>query len=1180
MSSPQTISTPVRRFVSILVMLLLLAVFLSLYFFKYVPQQKNDYNGRAYTELKSVTDAFSGRDDACRQVVLWKTTHLPDKISLDKDNSNKWEIVYGLDSPKFSQRRSLDSIMHLLTDGDRDIFDDYLMILQPHSTKPADSAKDLPHKQKGDILFNSGDLSMDYRVDLDSLLKKSDGFGTMNMYDVKIQGNDYMLFLYPFPFQTEGIIMGGLVSRTHYTARYESVPITLITTGSILLLLLLVAIPLLKIYVIGSHERITTFDLRMIVGTFFIGGLVLFFLFAWNFLESVQTANNKTALKNLSAQLEKKFCQEIDTACLQLKYYDGIYHGDSNLRHSLAQTDLDSAKMDTIKAMHPKLYRQFDDMFWINDCAQWVARWGFKKYETLPKIHVEDRQYFQDMKAGNVLILRKDKELPWQNYIESVWKKAIDSLWKKGMDSLCQNDIDSLSKKDIDTFCLDPTLSKLDGKFVNNIIIHSAVDPCDTGHPIMLGLSVAMYSVCNTILPPEFGFSIVDRAGKILFNSKMDRSLLSNIYTELDDQSTIGQYIRYRQERYIGSTTLHGEQVAMLVAPFKRLPFSVIVYTGLETNQHFELHILSLTSFFIGCIILLLILSAYFNEWSRSRPSLVSISQVDFEWLRPVPAKTGYYTYLLIGMYSLAYCYGLAWVLIEGFLHQHEFYLLSISMLLPFYLAIFYYLLREKQKSLHTRSKKRQAPSAALAIPLSAISTITIYMLCYDPLSPNTWLTLGTQLLFAGLIWLLLLIFTDRWDSTNRRKMLSRYVLAVMTGVLLAVIVPSMALFCFFFKEETRTRNKQENLAMANLICERKDDIKKEKNSYSFNTADSTDFSFLRDLKFFKGVYIPDSTGVPKPSSSAMSIPAHAPEMYYRLRNFLFAGDTTALTFGSNPEWASDSSWFFVREGDSEVLHHEAVWNRDSGRVRLALAHNTRLTALELLRHNAKGLSTVNMLLFVLVIILLLALFRRLTTSLASRIFLLGVFEKYPKGNCQNKKLDEAIAANPALHGLTATAIRQSETKDPGYHLLYFQEHLKDVYKKIWDDLTPREKFVAYDFAIDSLANYKAGTPLHNLIRKGVLCVDKDEQLHFITQSLHNFVLNQSGNRVIRAQLKKAREQGSWQRIRMPLFLLLSAAGIFVFLTQDAIYQKMTGLLTSIGSLVPLISQFFNKSDK
>ncbi len=1135
MSSPHTISTPVRRLVSILVMLLLVGIFLSLYYFKYVPQQKNDYNGRAFAELKSVTDAFSGRDDACQQVVYWKESHLPDTIWLEKNNADEWGIFYGL-GKGYSQRRDLDSLMHLLTDGDRDIFDDYLMILQPHSTKP------------GGILFNSGDLSMDYQVETDSLLKKSDGFSAMNLYDVKIQGNDYKLFLYPFPFHGQRVIMGGLVSLSHYTARYESVPITLITTGSILLLLLLVAIPLLKIYVIGSHERITVFDLRMIVGTYFIGGLILFFLFAWNFLESVQTANNKTDLKNLSTQLEKRFCLEIDTACLQLKYYDSIYHKDPNLRALLAAKHADSAGMDTITRMHPTLYRQFDDLFFINDKAQWVARWGFKKYENLPKIHVEDRPYFQDMKAGNILLLKKDK--------------------------------DTLSKNDIDSFCLEPTLSKLDGKFVNTIVIPSAADAADTGHPIMLGLSGAMYSVCNTIVPPEYGFSIVDRTGKILFNSKMDRSLLSSIYTELDDGSAIGQYIRYRQERYIGSTTLHGEQVALLVAPFKRLPFSVVVYTGLETNQRFELHLLSLTSFFIGCIILLLILSAYFNEWGRTRPTLVSISQIDFEWLRPVPAKTGYYTYLLLGMCSLAVCYGLAWALIEGLLHRHEFYLLSISMLLPFYLAIFYYLLREKQKNLHGSSKVRLAPPAALVIPLSAICTITIYILSYDPHSPNTWLAIGTQLLFAGLIRLLLHRFTDKWDSTDKKKMLPRYVQTIITGVLLTVIIPSMGLFCFFFKEETRTRNKQENLAMANLICERKDDIKKEKTDYTFNIANPSDVTFLHDLKLFKGVYIPDSTGAAKPDSAAISIPAHTPEMYYRLRNFLFAGDTTALTFGSNPEWASDSSWFFVKEGDSEVLHHEAVWNRDSGRVRLALAHNTRLTALELLRHNADNLPTANILLFILIVVLLLALFHRLSTSLASRIFLLGVFDKYPKAICRNNILDDAIAANPALKGLTATTIRHDETNDPGYHILYFQEHLKDVYTKIWDDLTPREKFVAYDFAIDSLANYKAGTALYNLVRKGVLCVDKDEQLHFITQSLHNFVLNQSGNRVIRSQLKKAREQGSWQRIRMPLFLLLSAAGIFVFLTQDAIYQKMTGLLTSIGSLVPLISQFFNKSDK
>jgi hypothetical protein len=96
MSSPQTISTPVRRFISILLMLLLLAVFLSLYFFKYVPEQKSDYNKRAFMELKSVTDAFSRRDAAYQQVFSWTPgshSKQPDTIGLEVNEGN-WKVVY------------------------------------------------------------------------------------------------------------------------------------------------------------------------------------------------------------------------------------------------------------------------------------------------------------------------------------------------------------------------------------------------------------------------------------------------------------------------------------------------------------------------------------------------------------------------------------------------------------------------------------------------------------------------------------------------------------------------------------------------------------------------------------------------------------------------------------------------------------------------------------------------------------------------------------------------------------------------------------------------------------------------------------------------------------------------------------------------------------------------------
>lgn len=152
------------------------------------------------------------------------------------------------------------------------------------------------------------------------------------------------------------------------------------------------------------------------------------------------------------------------------------------------------------------------------------------------------------------------------------------------------------------------------------------------------------------------------------------------------------------------------------------------------------------------------------------------------------------------------------------------------------------------------------------------------------------------------------------------------------------------------------------------------------------------------------------------------------------------------------------------------------------------------------------------------------------------------------------------------------------ESLDSVMHLLTAGDN--DIYDDIWKTLSSREKFVLYDIAVDGLANYKVGFILYTFINKGILLIGEDQQLHFMTHSFHNYVLNQSENETIVDQLKQAREQGSWQNFKIPLFLILAALGIFVFLTQDAVYQKMTGLFTSVGSLVPLLSRFFEKTNK
>ncbi|HEV3252317.1 MAG TPA: hypothetical protein VGZ71_15260, partial [Puia sp.] len=61
--------------------------------------------------------------------------------------------------------------------------------------------------------------------------------------------------------------------------------------------------------------------------------------------------------------------------------------------------------------------------------------------------------------------------------------------------------------------------------------------------------------------------------------------------------------------------------------------------------------------------------------------------------------------------------------------------------------------------------------------------------------------------------------------------------------------------------------------------------------------------------------------------------------------------------------------------------------------------------------------------------------------------------------------------------------------------------------------------------------------------------------------------------------MAKVSTEDSWKKFKVPMLLVLAGIGIFIFVTQGAIYQKITGLLTSISSLLPLLTGLFNKNN-
>lgn len=1138
MSNPKNTTTSARHYISIVSMLVLLGIFLSLYFLKYVPEHKRDYNQRAFRELRTVTDAFEARANSYLQIPIAsaKNKEIRKKLVRNASKASDSADVIIQDATKawglkYAQGfKPIDSILLPLTAGDNDVFDHYLMILG------LPNPKDTIEPKNGQLIFNPEHLSIGFSIDVDTLLKKTDGFSMMNIRDVKVEGNDYKLFYYPFCLQNHKIIMAGLLSQSRYTARYESVPVNFITTGAILLVLILVAIPLLKVYIIGSHERITTLDLRLIIGTYYIGGFVLYFLILWNFLGGSQTARNHRSLTYFTRQLDSAFDDEIRLACRQLKHYDRLYQSDSLLKRRLDSAQYNPNGLDSL---HPNIYKQFKDIFWIDSQGNWVGRYAFMYYDTLPLIRAGDRQYFKDMKAGNVLRL-KDNNTP---------------------------------------FCLQPTLGRLDGTFAVNIVI-----PTDTPKrqkPIMVGMFTEMYSVCNTVLPPGYGFSIIDGKGDILFDSR-ERSRLTNIYPDLSEIDVIENCVRNRQVQFFSSTQLHGTNVAMLTTPAESLPYTLLAWYELDRDQQFQLHVLGLFCLFIGGIIILLILSAYCNEWISSRTTLVAISTVSFEWIRPVPGRAGYYRHFIKGIALLASCYCIPWLIFQLIGEPFGFYLFATSLLFPFYLTVHYVLLREKQKPTIKRLSKKEL-AGSIGLPLLVIITVLIYLVP-DKFPPENILpTLLTQGIFILAIWHSVRTFRPGTIVATRETTLKLFDQAVVAGILLTVIVPASGIFSFFYKEETLARARSEKLVIAGLIANRADSIKATVRNYSFR-YDNQDRIFLRELRNKKGIYIPDSSllGGIDPASKSSASPT--PGLFGLLHDLLFAGDTTVVLPSGPWEVANDGSWAFARQRNAETLIRPYTWGNETDTIRLQVLPGPPRSALAMVFDASKSQGLVSFLLLLLIMLLGIGLLYGLTDSLIRRIFLLRLFDQYPGNLCQNEALMNAqttlagIKLKSQLQALTlawsAPNIREYEESNFDYRVLRLQDELGEVYQRIWNDLSPREQFVLYDFAIDNLANYKSGTPLHNLIQKGILCLGNNMQLHFMTHSFHNFVLNQGDNEAVVKQMKRAREQGSWQNVKTPLLLILTAVGIFIFLTQETIYQKITGLFTSLGSLVPLIQRF------
>ena len=1153
-------NTVTRTLIPVLLTLLILGILFLLYFLKYIPGRQAALNDRAFMELQQIAKAARERDNGYSYAIntflstpqssnplfrsfKWsprapnkKDTPLdlrPSKLISDSLNTGNWLLAYSLiqhaRKDTFMMTLRLDSLLapNILTY--QEVFETYLLISPGHS----------------EVLFTSDDLSLSNGFNPDTLLKKNGATDPLYIHEVNLAGTPYKIFIYPLQVGSTPMLLAGLVSVSRYNSGYKDIPLDFFVPAGIIIMLLVICLPILKIFILGAGETIIDWNIRQLIGSYFVAAFTCFLLFSWLFLNWYQSADNKIMLGQLSRQIDRQFTGEIDTICLQLKKWDAAYNsiGDStDLIASLNSNDIlrpaDSTTLDRL--FHPDLYPYSDYVFWVDSSGKWTAAWSEKiKSNKPPLLDARNRDYFKDFINGRYLSLH-------------------DSM----------------------PFTIQPLLSRQDGEYRINVVIKSSAPSRGSPHhPWLIGLSAKMHSVMNTVLPAGYNFSIIDDNGNILFDSRPGRALLSNILKESENPSSLLGSLRFRTRRYFSYYQLKGRDVALEATPIARLPYTLLTYTDLSDTDHFQIHVVGLTAFLTIGIVFLLILSTIINEWTKKKPRVLLTPARHFEWLRPLPQKGAYYKHLMFGMLSLFALYFIIWIIISVFFQEQEFALFFITLSFPLYIALHYYTLWKKEND--------QQISAPLSRPLTLYFSILIGLLVISSFyGGSSWgvsfLFLVAQILFFIAYYRLVRLYMARSSLTPSFSWLRLYAKAIITGVFMISIVPAWGIFLLFFKQETRLRHNSARLETAWMINHRRTRINERMTNYKGSSQ-------TRQLKFSHGIYLLWNDTI-----DAAPAQAHVPffpisAQYSHLHDLFFPGDSNVLAEISPSDWISNGPWNFSREdknGNTQLNYKYSYDRIDPEELLLTAGPEASSSSIGMANHTYLTIGSFRYILFNLAEILVIFLFYKLTIALATRIFLIDMFRNGLRFPCRT---EEGLSPPPCSESSAdfekllaeirakENEVNTSDTIRRAEHILCIRAAYSKMYEDKWNDLSPEKKFILFDLARDGFANYRTANILFDLMRDRLILFTGDHRLELITASFREFVLLKSDDPQVIAILKKSRQKGEWISFKTGLMILFTAFGLFIFLTQDSLFQKMTGLLTALLTLTSQFSTVFGR---
>ncbi|QCK15168.1 hypothetical protein [Mangrovivirga cuniculi] len=490
----------------------------------------------------------------------------------------------------------------------------------------------------GDSLLNQGYQKEIYKVDLGAAQ-----YVTFNT-KIELEGG-------------EVLYLTGFISQEKMRDMKRSVSVYFLTFAIIITVLILIGLPLIKLKVMSTFERLYRRDVTL-TGFSLIFGPALFIIMIFfinsNFIHNKY--EQRDALKRLNYKLEENLNEEINSAIIQAKSIDN--RRDDLLEENKYRYDADSLLLEFN-------YQYFNAIFWTDIRANLLYLVSFESYENIYVPNLMHRKYVRGPLTDEGYLFKSNGNKATLESIRSV----TDGNYEVGLGMKIEPKILKESKD---------TLNIL------TTVFNSA-------------------AVMNPVIPAGYGYAIFDKKGNTIFHSDITKNLNENFLMETDGKLSSYTLIQeefftvvsyYRNDHYIYLNPLKGFEDLYLVTFVSR------DYISSPNSIALSSTFVVLLFYFITLAIIYYLVYYYFKTSNRLKQKIFA-----FNWLRPYMSDPLWFEKRYLSLIYLNIVSILFMIIFAQFVNEGGFILINIFFISIICIITYFFVLSDNmpyQKKLYS----------------------------------------------------------------------------------------------------------------------------------------------------------------------------------------------------------------------------------------------------------------------------------------------------------------------------------------------------------------------------------------------------------------------------------------------------------------------------------------------